>query len=110
DTKWANIMEAYFTAINSAENYVYITSPYFIPNDEISLAMITAVKSGVDVRLLIPKNCDSKIAQYATNSCLFELLKAGVKIYFYEKGNIHAKTIVADDVFSTIGTANMDNR
>lgn len=110
DTKWANIMEAIFTAINSAKQYVYITTPYFIPNDEISLAMITAVKSGVDVRLLIPKTCDSQIAKHATNSCLWILLKAGVKIYFYEKGNIHAKTIVADDVFSTIGTANMDNR
>lgn len=110
DTKWANIMEAIFTAINSAKQYVYITTPYFIPNDEISLAMITAVKSGVDVRLLIPKTCDSLAAKHATNSCLWILLKAGVKIYFYEKGNIHAKTIVADDVFSTIGTANMDNR
>lgn len=110
DMKWANIMEAMFTAINSAKRYVYLTTPYFIPNDEISLAMITASKSGVDVRLLIPKTCDSRIAQYATYSYLTILLKAGVKVYFYEKGNIHAKTIVADDVFSTIGTANMDNR
>ncbi|WP_417360792.1 cardiolipin synthase [Galbibacter sp.] len=110
DMKWSNIMEAMFTAINSARRYVYLTTPYFIPNEEISLAMITAAKSGVDVRLLIPKTCDSRIAKYATYSYLAILLKAGVKIYFYEKGNIHAKTIVADDVFSTIGTANMDNR
>ena len=110
DMKWSNIMEAMFTAINSARSYVYLTTPYFIPNEEISLAMITAAKSGVDVRLLIPKTCDSRIAKYATYSYLAILLKAGVKIYFYEKGNIHAKTIVADDVFSTIGTANMDNR
>lgn len=110
DTKWANIMEAMFTAINSAKTYVYLTTPYFIPNDEVSLAMITAAKSGVDVRLLIPKTCDSQVAKHATNSCLLTLLRAGVKIYFYNKGNIHAKTIVADDVFTTIGTANMDNR
>lgn len=110
DMKWASIMEAMFTAINSAKRYVYLTTPYFIPNEEITLAMITAAKSGVDVRLLIPKNCDSRIAKYATYASLSVLLRAGVKIYFYEKGNIHAKTIVADDVFSTIGTANMDNR
>lgn len=110
DTAWANIMEVMFTAINSAKKYVYLSTPYFIPNEEIALAMITAAKSGVDVRLLIPKNCDSKAAKYATFSYLSTLLKAGVKIYFYEKGNMHAKTIVADDVFSSIGTANMDNR
>src|SRR5690606_35487057 len=69
----------------------------------------TAAKSGVDVRLLIPKNCDSRIAKYAIYASLSVLLRAWVKIYFYEKGNIHAKTIIADDVFSTIGTANMDN-
>lgn len=110
DMKWASIMEAMFAAINSAKRYVYLTTPYFIPNEEITLAMITAAKSGVDVRLLIPKNCDSKIAKYATYASLTGLLRAGVEVYFYEKGNIHAKTIVADDVFSTIGTANMDNR
>lgn len=110
DTAWANIMEVMFTAINSAKQYVYLSTPYFIPNEEITMAMITAAKSGVDVRLLIPKSCDSTIAKYATFSYLSTLLKAGVKIYFYEKGNMHAKTIVADEVFSTIGTANMDNR
>ncbi|QLE02165.1 cardiolipin synthase [Galbibacter sp. BG1] len=110
DTEWANIMEAMFTAINEADRYVYITTPYFIPNDEISLAMATASKSGVDVRLIIPKSCDSWAAKYATYSYLEKLLRAGVKIYLYEKGNIHAKTMIVDDVFTTIGTSNMDYR
>ena len=110
DTEWANIMEAMFTAINSASRYVYITTPYFIPNDEISLALSTASKSGVDVRLIIPKSCDSWAAKYATYSYLEKLLRAGVKIYLYEKGNIHAKTMIVDDVFTTIGTSNMDYR
>ncbi|MEL4307500.1 cardiolipin synthase [Joostella sp. CR20] len=110
DTEWANIMEAMFTAINEANRYVYITTPYFIPNDEISLALSTASKSGVDVRLMIPKSCDSWAAKYATYSYLEKLLRAGVKIYLYEKGNIHAKTMIVDDVFTTIGTSNMDYR
>ncbi|WP_335966546.1 cardiolipin synthase [Galbibacter sp. PAP.153] len=110
DTEWASIMEAMFTAINSAKRYVYITTPYFIPNDEISLAMATASRSGVDVRLIIPKSCDSWAAKYATYSYLEKLLRAGVKIYLYEKGNIHAKTMIVDDVFTTVGTSNMDYR
>lgn len=110
DTNWANIMEAMLTAINNAENYIYITTPYFIPNEQIITALQIAAKIGVDVRLLIPKASDSWIAANATNSYLDELLFAGIKVYRYYKGFIHAKTLVVDDVFSTIGTCNLDNR
>ncbi len=110
DTDWANIMEAIFFAIVTAEDYVYITTPYFIPNDQIITAMQVASKSGVDVRLLIPDKSDSWTAKHATNSYLEQLLDANVKIYRYEKGFIHAKTMVVDDVFTTIGTCNMDYR
>lgn len=110
DTDWANIMEAIFVAINTAEDYVYITTPYFIPNEQIITALQVAGKSGVDVRILIPKVSDSWTAKHATNSYLEMLLEADVRIYRYEKGFIHAKTIVVDDVFSTIGTANLDYR
>lgn len=110
DTDWANIMEAIFVAINTADDYVYITTPYFIPNEQIITALQVAAKSGVDVRLLIPKTSDSWTAKHATNSYLEMLLEADVKIYRYEKGFIHAKTIVVDDIFSTIGTANLDYR
>ena len=110
DTDWANIMEAIFVAINTADDYVYITTPYFIPNEQIITALQVAAKSGVDVRLLIPKASDSWTAKHATNSYLEMLLEADVKIYQYEKGFIHAKTIVVDDIFSTVGTANLDYR
>lgn len=110
DTDWANIMEAIFTAITTAENYVYITTPYFIPNDQIITALQVAAKSGIDVRLLIPKTSDSSTAKHATNSYLETLLEAEVKIYRYTKGFIHAKTMVVDDVFSSVGTSNMDYR
>ncbi|WGD34960.1 cardiolipin synthase [Olleya sp. YS] len=110
DTDWANIMEAIFFAIVTAEDYVYITTPYFIPNDQIITAMQVASKSGVDVRLLIPEKSDSWTAKHATNSYLEQLLKANIKVYRYKKGFIHAKTMVVDDIFTTIGTCNMDYR
>lgn len=110
DTDWANIMEAIFVAINTADDYVYITTPYFIPNEQIITALQVAAKAGIDVRLLIPKASDSWTAKHATNSYLEKLLEADVKVYRYTKGFIHAKTIVVDDKFSTIGTANLDYR
>ncbi|MFC7443831.1 Cardiolipin synthetase [Mesoflavibacter sp. HG96] len=110
DTDWANIMEAIFFSIVTAEKYVYITTPYFIPNDQIITAMQVAAKSGVDVRLLIPDISDSWTAQHATNSYLEQLFEANIKIYRYTKGFIHAKTMVVDDIFTTIGTSNMDYR
>ena len=110
DTDWANIMEAILTAINNAESYIYITTPYFIPNDQIVTALQIASKIGVDVRLIIPKYSDSWVAESATNSFLEPLLKAGVKVYRYSRGFVHAKTMVVDDIFATIGTCNLDNR
>jgi len=110
DTDWANIMEALLTAINNAEDYVYITTPYFIPNEQIVSAMQIASKIGVDVRLIVPKESDSWIAEHATNSYFEPLLRAGIKVYLYSRGFIHAKTMVVDDIFATVGTCNLDNR
>lgn len=110
DTDWSNIMEAIFVAITNAEEYIHITTPYFIPNDEIVTALQVAARSNIEVKLLVPKQSDSWIAEYATNSYLEKLLEAGVEVYQYTKGFVHAKTIVVDDVFSTVGTANMDYR
>lgn len=110
DTDWANIMEVIFTSIVTAEKYVYITTPYFIPNDQIITAMQVASKSGVDVRLILPDTSDAWITKHASDSYLQELLDADVKVYQYKKGFIHSKTIVVDDIFSSIGTANMDYR
>ena len=110
DTDWANIKEAVFTAIANADKYVYITTPYFIPDDEIVTAMQVAAKSGVEVKLMIPKKSDSVPSKYASQSYLEALLEAGVEVHLYKKGFVHAKTIVVDDLFSTIGTANMDYR
>lgn len=110
DTDWPYIMEAMFTAINTAEDYIYITTPYFVPNDQMITALQVAAKSGVDVKLIIPKESDSWVVKHATNSYLERLLDANIKVYRYTKGFIHAKTMVVDDVFSTVGTSNMDYR
>lgn len=110
DTDWANIMEVMFVAMVSAEKYIYITTPYFVPNDQIITAMQVAARSGVDVRLLIPYKSDSWIVKHATNSYLERILEAGVKVFRYKKGFVHAKTLAIDDIFCTVGTSNMDYR
>ncbi|SFU43474.1 cardiolipin synthase [Pustulibacterium marinum] len=110
DTDWANIMEAIFTAINIAEDYVYITTPYFIPNDEMITALSAAAKSGVDVKIITPEQSDSWMAKHASASYFERMLESGVRIFYYQPGFVHAKTMVVDDVFTTIGTSNMDYR
>lgn len=110
DTDWANIMEAIFCAITLAQERIYITSPYFMPNDAILTGLNTAARSGVDVKIIIPYESDSWAAQYASDSYIEQCLESGIKIYRYCKGFVHAKTMVVDTIFSSIGTANMDYR
>lgn len=110
DTDWSNIMEAIFVAITNAEDHIYITTPYLIPNDEIITALQVAARSNLDVKIIIPKKSDSWVAEYATNSYIELLIEAGVEIYQYNKGFVHAKTMIVDGVFSTVGTANLDYR
>lgn len=110
DTDRSNIMEAIFIGITNADDYIYITTPYFIPNDEILTALQVAAHSNLKVKVIVPQKSDSWIAEYATNSYLESLLEAGVEVYQYTKGFIHAKTMVVDGVFSSVGTANLDYR
>jgi cardiolipin synthase len=110
DTDWANIMEAIFTGITSAEERIRITTPYFIPNEAILTALKSASRSGVNVEIMLPRIGDSWAARYASRSYFEDLMESGVKIYWYCKGMLHAKTMVVDDNFTTIGTCNMDYR
>ena len=106
----SSIMLSYFTAIMMAKKRVYITSPYFIPNESIMNAIKKVAFSGKDVRLLIPESSDSAFVDSASRFYFQTLLESGVKIYLYTKGLIHAKTMVVDDTLSIVGTANMDLR
>ncbi|WP_374329507.1 phospholipase D-like domain-containing protein [Soonwooa sp.] len=109
DTKPA-IMMSTVSAIYSATKRVFITTPYFIPVESVLQAIKQVSLSGVDVRLLVPAQGDSMIVNAAAYSYYKELLESWVKIYFYEKGFVHSKTIVLDDDLSIVGTANMDVR
>lgn len=106
----SNIMLSYTRLFTLAREKLYITNPYFIPNETILDTLKQAAKSGVDVRLLFPKDSDSALVGAASKYYFKELLLAGVKIFLYEKGFIHAKTVIADGKVSVVGSANMDIR
>ena len=110
DSDWASIMQTFFSAIATARSYIYISTPYFLPNESILTALRTAALSGVDVRLLLPENTDSKLVLWSSFSYIGQLLDAGIKVYLYKKGFTHSKLMMVDDVFCSIGTANMDIR
>jgi cardiolipin synthase len=110
DSDWESIMQAYFAAIATATRYVYISTPYFLPNQSILTALKTAALSGVDVRLILPERNDSWIVWRSSRSYVKELLEAGVHVFFYLKGFTHSKLMIVDDIFSSVGTANMDIR
>ncbi len=97
-------------AIKSAKNYIYFTSPYFVPSLRLFASLIRATRRGVDVRLLLPASSDVKIADIAAGAYFLLAMKAGIKIYLYDNGRtLHAKTAVVDDSWGTVGSANMDN-
>jgi len=106
----SNIMLTYFKIFTLAKEKLYITNPYFIPNESIMDALKQAAISGVDVRLILPRKSDSAIVGAASKFYFKELLKAGVRIFMYKKGFVHSKTVVADNNLSVVGTANMDIR
>jgi len=110
NTLWNSVMQVYFMAIAQAREYVYIQTPYFLPTECITAALQTAVLGGVDVRIILPMRSDAKVTLISSYSYMGEMLKAGVKMYFYQPGFIHSKTIVVDDKMFTVGSTNMDFR
>jgi len=110
DSDWANIMQAFFVSFSMAKKNIYISTPYFLPNESILTALKTASLSGIDVKVLIPGYKDSIIVHHATLSFVKELLEAGIKVYLYRKGFNHSKFIIIDNDFCSIGTANLDYR
>ncbi|MCG8384615.1 MAG: cardiolipin synthase [Cytophagales bacterium] len=110
DSDWASIMQAYFTAIGTADQHIYISTPYFIPNESILTALKTAALSGIDVKILLPGRSDLSIHLWSSMSFVGGLLRAGVEVYTYQKGFNHGKILMVDGIFGSVGTANMDLR
>lgn len=110
DSDWENIMQGIAQAIMTATKYVYMHTPYFIPTEHLLEAIQTAALSGVDVQLMVPKRSDARISDAATRTYLQPILEAGVRVFWYTEGFLHSKAIVIDDMVSTIGSANLDER
>lgn len=110
DSEWSQIKNGYIKMISLAKNNILIQTPYFIPDASLLDTIRIACLSGVDVRIMIPNKPDHIFVYWATLSNIGELLKAGAKVYIYDNGFIHAKTIVIDGEISSVGTANIDIR
>jgi cardiolipin synthase len=110
DSITPTILYSLLYTVYQAEEEILITTPYFIPDQSLMDAIIVAALGGVSVKLLVPEKSDSRLVGLAGCSYYAELLSAGVKIYFYQKGFVHAKTLVVDRKLAVIGTANMDVR
>ena len=109
-SKWVNMAFVFQKAIDTASKCVYIQTPYFLPSDSLLKSLQVAALSKVDVRLMIPRKPDSILLRYASYSYVKQCLNAGIKIYFYEPGMLHAKVVVIDEDFVTTGSTNFDFR
>ena len=108
--RWRTLMQAYIFCISNAKKYIYIQTPYFLPTEALNLALEMAALGGIDVRLMIPKYSDTQSATLATYSYVDKMLKAGVKVFLYNKGFLHSKLLLIDDMISCFGSANFDFR
>lgn len=111
DSQWAGIRQLYFAMIAAAQHHVYLQSPYFIPDASIAEALKAAALSGVDVKLMLTARASgNRLPQWAGNTYIMDVVKAGVQVFMYERGYLHAKTISIDSEICSIGSANIDIR
>lgn len=104
------IHQALLTSVYSAREQLIMTTPYFVPSDDLLHAICTAAQRGVDVSIIVPKKNDSMMVGWASRSFFTELLEAGVKIYQFEGGLLHTKSVLVDGQLSLVGTVNLDMR
>ena len=111
DSQWAAIRQLYSFMIVSAEQHVYIQSPYFILDASLAEALSTAAMSGIDVKVMLSaRPSGNKLPDWAGNTYIANIVASGVRVFRYEKGYLHTKTISVDSQVCSIGSANIDIR
>lgn len=108
--RYPEIMQGFVRIILAARRYIYIETPYFLPNEPILFALKTAALAGVDVRLMCPLYSDARFLDWASRSYLREIHEAGAKVYLYEPGFLHSKLLISDDSLVSCGSTNVDFR
>lgn len=109
-SRWSNIANVLFHAISTARKRAYIQTPYFLPTESLMRALQVAALSRVDVRIMIPRRCDSAMLRLGSYSYVRDCLAAGIKVYMYLPGMLHSKTLLVDDEFVSVGSTNFDFR
>lgn len=109
-SEWSNIAMTMLKAIGNAKKRVFIQTPYFLPTESMLRSLEAAALSRVDVRVMIPRRSDSAILTYASYSYIMECLRAGIKVYLYNGGMLHSKTMIIDSQLCSVGSANIDFR
>lgn len=107
---WENLSLCFLKAISTAKRCIYLQTPYFLPTDALLHALESAALAKVDVRIMIPRKCDSKLLRLASFSYVTQCLKAGIKVYLYNPGMLHAKAMIIDDDLVAVGSTNFDFR
>ncbi len=110
DEPYSQIYVTLISAINSAEKSIFLTNAYFVPDPQLLQALIAAVARGVDVKLIVPSVTDSSLVFHAGRSHYATLLRGGVKLYERHEALLHAKTVLIDGVWATVGSTNLDWR
>lgn len=109
-SSWNNLSLMFLKAITSAKRLIWIQTPYFLPTDALFNALQAAALANIDVRIMMPAHTDSILLHYASFSYVTQCLAAGIKIYLYQPGMLHAKSMVIDDDLVTAGSTNFDFR
>lgn len=107
---WSNIAMVFQKAIANAKRCVFLQTPYFLPTESLLRTLQAVALAKVDVRIMLPAKSDSAILTYASRSYIRECLLSGIKVYLYEGGMLHAKTVLVDDEFVSVGSTNFDFR
>ena len=107
---YPEIMQGFVRIIMGARRYLYLETPYFMPNESVLFALKTVAMAGVDVRVICPRYSDARFVEWASRSYLREVAEAGVKVLLYDAGFLHSKLMVCDDAIATCGSTNLDFR